>query len=423
VRRRSHVWGVTAVVAVAAAVAGYLATDAATVTIHVQSQRQFEAAVSQLRTSGGTIVLLPHVYRQTLVVGPRSVRPLRIVGAPGARVERVLLDQTQRVSLGRLTVSPSAHDAWVRVTGSERVDLHHLVVTANGTRFSASVQIPDSSRVTVRRSRFTHCGDQSPRWTNCLRLQRWSSHIAVVHNRFHDCRGCDFVHGRFRADLTVRGNRFERALPCTLNQIQRRRTQMFLPRRASERCGHQDLIELFGGNGLRVEGNHFGVYRAGGAQVYLTGPIDHATIANNVFVGTDPRVPFYRARVGLLVGGRGVPHVPQHVKVLHNTILTGAPRVDGYTGSIALSPVYRHVPKLGRPIIVNNIIGVLKTPERVCRGAQAFVSNVVIEGRGCAPLDHGDLASLAHEEIPGSSLPIDFRAILGPPPIGVTAPG
>jgi hypothetical protein len=57
--------------------------------------------------------------------------------------------------------------------------------------------------------------------------------------------------------LTIRGNRFERALPCAIGRI---------------RCGHQDLIELFGRRRLRVEDNYFGVYEVGGAQL-----IDRAT--------------------------------------------------------------------------------------------------------------------------------------------------
>ena len=101
--------------------------------------------------------------------------------------------------------------------------------------------------------------------------------MTVEDNWFHDCYGCDFIHGRFGSHLTLRGNRFERALPCRFRLLGR------------VRCGHQDLVQLFMGARLRVEGNHFGVYKYGGAQLSLTGPIDHVSIANNVFVGTDPR--------------------------------------------------------------------------------------------------------------------------------------
>ena len=113
--------------------------------------------------------------------------------------------------------------------------------------------------------------------------------MLIEDNRFHDCRGCDFVHGRFGSDLTIRRNRFERSLPCGMGRY---------------RCGHQDLVQLFAGRRLRVEGNRFGLYRNGGAQLYLTNTVDYATIVNNVFVGTDPRVPGYHARMGIVIGAQ-----------------------------------------------------------------------------------------------------------------------
>src|SRR5215208_1106539 len=74
-------------------------------TITVATDGQFASAAAKLRRSGGTIVLRPRLYRR-LVIGPRSRRPLRIVGLRGARVGSLLFDRTQRVSLGRVTVGP-----------------------------------------------------------------------------------------------------------------------------------------------------------------------------------------------------------------------------------------------------------------------------------------------------------------------------
>ena len=110
----------TAVLALAA-LSGPLAPNGEARTIRVRSETQFEAAVAALRTTGGTVVLLPHAYRGTLVVPARSARLLRIVGTPGVRVERVLLDRTRRVSLGRLTITSLRRDAWVKVYASRRV--------------------------------------------------------------------------------------------------------------------------------------------------------------------------------------------------------------------------------------------------------------------------------------------------------------
>ena len=356
---------------VALAVAG-AAPHAAATAISVGDEAEFDAAVWALRDSGGTILLRPHVYRRTLVIGPRSPRRLRIVGTRGARVTRVLFDHTQRVSLGRVTVAPADADAVVEVHASRHVELHDLLVTAAGTSASASVVVPDSEHVRIRRSTFTHCGDRAPAFANCLLLREWARHVVVEDNWFHDCLGCDFVHGRFGSDLTIRRNRFERALPCRIGRV---------------RCGHQDLIELFAGRRPPVERNHFGVYRIGAAQLYLTNAIDHVAIVNNVFVGTDPRVPGYRSRVGLIVGSAGTSRLPHYVRVVNNTILTGAVRGDGYAGSLRMSSQYGRVPLRKRPVVVNNVIGLLETHGRVCATTKASISNVVVRGRGCSRSD------------------------------------
>jgi hypothetical protein len=349
-----------------AALAAPAAADARTVV--VRSDAQLAGAVRALARTGGTIHLRPGRYRR-LVVGPRSWRPLRIVGRRGVRIERVLFDGAKRVSLGGVAIAPIRGDALVEVRGSHHVDLHDLRITAHRTRWSSSILIPDSHHVTIRRSDFSHCGDRSPHWTNCLWLYRWSRNILVQGNRFHDCYGCDFIHGRFAAGLTIRGNRFERALPC---------------RMGGERCRHQDLIELFAGRFLRVERNHFGVYREGGAQLYITNNVDNALIVNNVFRGSDPRVPGYRARMGIIVGSAESKRLPHRVIVVNNTILTGWRRRDGYSGSIRLSSRYGGVPRRLRPIVVNNVIGLLETPARVCNGTKQFAGNVIVRGRSCS---------------------------------------
>jgi hypothetical protein len=185
------------------------------------------------------------------------------------------------------------------------------------------------------------------------------------------------------AFLTIRDSRFERALPCRLDRINQEQLHALLGRYASVRCDHQDLIELFGGNHLRFEHNRFGVYERGGAQLYITGVSKHDTVADNTFVGTDPRVPGYRSRVGVLVGGNGGGPIPTFVRVVHNKIYTGAKRLDGYEGSISISLGYGwRVPVDARPLIAHNVLGLLETPTRVCNGAK-MVANVILRGHGC----------------------------------------
>lgn len=337
----------------------------------VHGESEFAAAVRYFRRTGGKIVLRPYLYRR-LVVGPRSRRPLRIVGTRGARVEQLLFDGTQSVSFGRVTVGPIRGDALVEVGASRNIVLHDLVVTARGTRFSSSILVSKGRGVTIRRSNFMHCGDRARDFTNCITLYRWSHRILIEDNRFHDCRGCDFVHGRFGTHLTIRRNTFDRSLPCGMGAY---------------RCGHQDLVQLFAGRHLRVAGNRFGVYKGGGAQLYLTNNVDYATVVNNFFAATDPRVPGYRVRMGVVVGSNASRRLPHYAKVINNTILSGAVRRDGYAGSIRMSSRYGSVPRWKRPIVANNVIALLETPARVCNGSQRFISNVVIRGKTCSESD------------------------------------
>jgi hypothetical protein len=360
-----------------AAVLGVSATAEAK-TIRVKSDAGFARAEKKLRRTGGTIVLRPALYRK-LVIGPRSRRPLRVVGMRGARVQSLILTDTRHVSFGRVRIGPITRNALVQVRRSHHVLLHDLVVSARRTRFAASVLLASGRHLTIRRGNFQHCGDRVRRFVHCVTLFRWTHDVTIEGSRFHDCYGCDFVHGRFGTDLTLRGNRFERALPCSFGRY---------------RCGHQDLVQLFSGRRLRVAGNRFGVYRSGGAQLYLTNDVDWATIVNNVFVGRDPKVPGYHARMGIVVGSNASRRLPHHARILNNTILTGWRRRDGYSGSIRMGSRYGGVPRWKRPIVANNVIALLETPGRVCLASQRFTNNVVVRGRTCSDVNHVGAAGL-----------------------------
>jgi hypothetical protein len=293
-------------------------------------------------------------------------------------------------------VGPIQGEAMVDLRDSRHIVLHDLVVTARGSRHRSFVRVPYSRDVTIRDSDFSHCGDRSPKFTDCVLLWRWSHDIVIANNRFHDCRGCDFVHGRFGSNLTIRRNRFDRSLPCGMNAY---------------RCGHQDLVQLFAGNGLLVERNHFGVYREGGAQLYLTDDVDHATVVNNIFVGTDPRVPGYRARMAIIVGSAASKRLPHYAKVLNNTILTGARRRDGYAGSIRMSSKYGSVLRRKRPIIANNVIALLAKRAHICSAARLFAHNIVIHGTSCSASDRVESAGLDGGVRPRHASPVVDAAL------------
>jgi hypothetical protein len=345
-----------------------MSADADPSAIHVRSTAQFEAAVRALAETGGTIRLRRNHYGGELVVGRRSAKPLRIVGERGVRVESLLLERTQHVTIRRLTIAPISQDAWLKITRSRHVAVDDVLVTAKGSRYRATLQIVGASQVVVRRSEFRRCGDRSPLFSNCLHLKGRGRHIRIVDNWFHDCRGCDFVHGRFAYNVVLRGNRFERALPCRMNR---------------HRCGHQDLVSFWSGNRLLVERNTFGVYRHGAAQLYLIRGVNRVTIVNNVFRGTDPKVPGYQARVAIIVGSKGSRRVPQHVRIVNNTILTGARRIDGYAGSIRMSGRYWGMQRGKRPVLANNVIGLIEVPHHVCSVTRRAVANLVLRGVAC----------------------------------------
>jgi hypothetical protein len=341
--------------------------DAGARAYYVHDDAQFARAERKAARTGGRIILLPGSYRR-LVIGPRSRRALRIEGTRGVRVQSVIFDRTRWVSFGKVRVAPLSGNALVQVRGSRHVVLHDLRFSARRTGRSASLLLASARDVAIRRSDFSHCSDRVRKFVNCITLYRWTHDVLIDGNTFHDCYGCDFVHGRFGSDLTLRGNRFDRALPCSYGRY---------------RCGHQDLVQLFAGKRLRVAGNRFGVYREGGAQLYLTNAVDNATIVNNVFVGTDPKVPGYRARMGIVLGSNASRRLPYHARIVNNTILTGWTRRDGYAGSLRMSSRYGGVPRWKRPIVANNVIALLETPGRVCLAAKTFVANVVVRGRTC----------------------------------------
>jgi hypothetical protein len=352
----------------ALALAGSSAAAAKPRTITVRNAKGFTHAAAKLRRSGGTIVLRPGAYA-SLSLGPRGKRPLRVVGDGDVRVGRFELFRTRNVSIGNLRIGPVAGDAELELDGASNIDLGALTVTAEGTWNSASIFIASAHNVHIHDSTFTHCGDRSRDFANCILMNRGADSVVIEHNRFHDCHGCDFVHGRFGSWLTIRDNRFDRALPC--HHI------------TSYRCRHNDLVQLFAGQHLRVERNHFGIYRAGGAQLYITDDVDYATIVNNVFVGTDPVLPGYRARVAMVIGARESKRLPYYARVINNTILTGYRRRDGYEGSIRMSSAYGGIPLWKRPIIANNIIALLRTHWPVCATAQQFLANIVMTGINC----------------------------------------
>ena len=389
----------------AAIAACVLAPPARAATRYVGSARAFQRAVLHFQRSGGKIVLLPGDYRQPLEIGPRSARPLSVVGAPGARVQSLRIVRSRAVTIESLIVRPLGGNAQVLAKRSSGIVFRGDTFTAKRTSYKVGLRLDFSRNVVVRNSRFSHCGDHTPKWSTCL-LPRWASHLTVMTSWFHDCRGCDFIGGRAGPDLVIQDNRFDRALACNTGWV---------------KCSHQDLIELFNADGMLVTRNIFGVSQGGGAQLNLATADDNVRVVDNLFLRDDPRTPGIVPRVAILVGTRASRRIPRGVSIVNNTILSGAPKGARAASSIVLSPRFSAMPSSNRPVIANNVLAWLMAPVRVCGLARDSLHNVVAAGTACGITDVvGDpLLDLDGRPTVGSTLVIDLADPALAPPLDI----
>jgi hypothetical protein len=286
-------------------------------------------------------------------------------------VRAIVLDHTQAVTIHKLHIRAMARDGGIHAISSLRIRLHNLTFTAIDTTRKVGINLDHSSHVTVDHSAFAHCGDNTPRWSMCI-LPRFASNVTIENNRFHDCLGCDFIHGRAGPNLLIKSNTFNRALAC---------------HHTWEKCGHQDMIELFLADGMVVRDNIFGVSEFGGAQLYMALAVDHVRVLDNLFLAHDPRAPTVVPRAGILVGTKVALRVPHDVDIINNTILSGSPRPDHDSLSIVVSHRYLGLRRAWQPLIANNILGKQLSPKLVCPRLRRSSHNVIEQGVACGSTD------------------------------------
>lgn len=354
---------------VATIVALSIVGEASAVRRIVETESGFQKVVAQMRWSGGTIELRRGVYKQ-LAVGPRQGRWLTIKARPGVTVRFLGLLRASRVRVVGVPIRPvGGLPGLLSMTGSSRVTLDRVRVTASGSSLSARVRLRTSDRVLIRNSQFTSCGER----VTCV-LTGKSSRLWIVGSRFRDCLGCDFVRGHIGEGLVVRGSTFDRAVPG--------------PCGTAWECNHQDALQIQSGKRLLIERNRFGLVHVGAGQIYASGPIEGLTIRNNVFLGTDPAFPSLAGWAGIVIGHHGTDRtLPRGVEIIHNTILTGSTRPDGITNSVFMSPKYLELSVEERPVMANNVLGAVGTPERLCALLGLSTRNIVREGTGCSEAD------------------------------------
>ena len=343
----------------------------AAATRRVSNAREFNRAVLADRGSGGRIVVLRGFYSHALVVGPRSSAPLQVVGSGHSLVRELRIQGSRAVSVSGVAIRPVGGSGGVQVVNSSRVAISRLTFSAAHTGSKVGLVIEHSTRVHVTGNNFSHCGDGFPAPVFCLRL-RGASSTTIAQNRFHDCIGCDFIHGRAGSFVAIVQNRFNRALACRPL--------------ATPKCHHDDLIEIFAADVLSVSRNEFGVSEFGGAQLYLSdkGVVDNVRVVNNLFLRTDRLAPGVNPRRAIVVGTRRGTRLPHHVAIINNTILSG----EGTRGtSIRLSPRYRLALGANRPVVVNNVIARQLAPQFACGLAYLSTHNVIADGLACSTMD------------------------------------
>lgn len=364
---RSVVVAVAALACAAPAAAGKTA---------VGSPAQFHAAVASMRATGGVVVLEPGRYPH-LTVGrrPAGARPLIVRGRPGASVRLVTLRRTHDVQLIGVTVEPRVkRDARVDVFRSRGIVVRNVTFAGTDGRF-ARVRLRGARQVTIAASDFTACGVGLA----CVALTGGNRNVRVLGSRFHDCVGCDFIRGRFAAWMTLRGNIFTGALSGGCVTL--------------VGCNHQDLVQLDGGRGLHVEGNTFGVYEFGAAQLFVRSGVG-VTIRGNVFEPADPG-PLGLMNLNAIVLGTHLGWAPRRVVIEGNDILAGGPRPGFYTPagvatSVLLWPAFDALPVEDRPAVRGNTIGVSAAPEWFCARLRESEGNHILRGVACSDTDTTD---------------------------------
>ena len=87
-----------------------------------------------------------------------------------------------------------------------------------------------------------------------------------------------------------------------------------------------------------------------------------------------------------------------------------------------MSSRYHTLPRRERPLLANNVIGVLERPWPVCRVVRASVSNVVVKGTTCSASDASGPVDLDPRGRPtaDSTLLIDVGSRRYAPPTDIT---
>lgn len=302
--------------------------------------------------AGDTIKLAAGTYPVLTVEKKDGVT---VSGPRDAKLDGVAIVQSTGITLEGVSVTPSADvRAEISLERSSGVVVKDVLVDGRDEHVGAGIVADETvSGLTVDGSEITNCGENN----RCLAFAGTTG-VVVSGNAFHDCLSCDFIRGG--SGMTIRGNSFDRAVHGSCEQ-------------EGTPCPHNDHIQILGGGPWKIIANTFGDRAGGAATIYISpgkanasNPIHDVSIVSNLFRGEAGR---YAIEV---VGGQPVKSgLIRNVSIVNNTILSGR------LAALAIGPGWDAVSASARPLVANNIFGIIKT--NVCPRA-VFVANVVDRG-------------------------------------------
>lgn len=266
-------------------------------------------------------------------------------------------------------LEPSREDmtpSIVRVQGSSKIVLQNVLVIGEARVYTcpgnpddicpeagAWVEIAgDSANVAIKSSEIANCR------RTCV--QTGGTGLTITDNTFHDSLGGHFI-GTIASGVTIRGNRFDRALDPDC-------AGLACPRGPQ---GGQH-IRISGGAPWTIERNRFGLNQD--AASVRVEPIANPTPVRDVLIASNIFDAMAQGLSGIeIVAAAREQFVPVNSKVVNNTIITRS-------SAVKLGDGWEKWDAAKRPIIANNIF---KSIASVFCGRGKFSDNLSMGSEAC----------------------------------------
>jgi hypothetical protein len=88
-----------------------------------------------------------------------------------------------------------------------------------------------------------------------------------------------------------------------------------------------------------------------------------------------------------MIGAAVSPHLPHHVEILNNTVLSGWETPGHAAMSIVVNPRYLGLRRANRPLVANNVLARGRDGYLLCAGVRRSIRNVTAQGGPCSGSD------------------------------------